>query len=354
MPHPKPPARAVAPARARSRTLSVDDLVDGVLAQNRALLGRAITLVESVNPQHQALAQDLLLRLLPHSGKAHRVGITGVPGVGKSTFIEALGCMLTGQDRKVAVLAVDPSSSRTGGSILGDKTRMAELAADLNAFIRPSPSSCTLGGVTRVTRETMVVVEAAGFDVVLVETVGAGQSETAVSDMVDFFLVLMLPGAGDELQGIKKGVLEIADMIAVNKADGDNEIRAKRAAREYEGALHIMAPASPNWTPPVVTCSAMRGTGLDRLWAKVLEHRERLTLSGELQERRRSQQIHWMWSMVEDRLMRALRRDPAVVDAMDRVERGIVQGKLTPTLGAQDILEAFGLTVPAALAEVGD
>lgn len=247
----------------------LDTFVTGVRACDRALLARAITLIESTRADHQALAEALLQCLWPHTGGAVRVGITGVPGVGKSTFIEAFGRMLTKAGHRVAVLAVDPTSSRTGGSILGDKTRMTDLGADPNAFIRPSPTAGTLGGVARRTRETMALCEAAGFDVILVETVGVGQSETVVADMVDFFLVLMLPGAGDELQGIKKGILEIADMIAVNKADGENAPRAEAAARDYRGALHILKPASANWSPPVVTCSALKNQGLDTVWAEI-------------------------------------------------------------------------------------
>ena len=328
---------------ARRRQLSVDDYVTGVREGNRTALGRTITLIESRNADHQKLAQEVLVQLLPHTGKSHRVGITGVPGVGKSTFIEALGKTLTEKGHRVAVLAVDPTSSRTGGSILGDKTRMNELAIDPNAFIRPSPSSGTLGGVTRSTRETMLVCEAAGFDVILIETVGAGQSEYVVSEMVDFFLVLMLPGAGDELQGIKKGVLELADMIAVNKCDGDNEKKAMSAKREYENALHIMKPASPNWQPPVVLCSGLRKIGLDELWGRIADHREVLAASGELQEKRRQQQLKWMWSMVEDRLITALRTHPQVIDLIPDVQDDVVEGTLTATLAAQRILQTFGV-----------
>ena len=328
---------ARAPVRA---ALSIDDYVDGVLAGNRAVVARAITMVESRHPQHQELAQEMLLRLLPRAGKSHRIGITGVPGVGKSTFIETFGCNLVDAGLSVAVLAVDPTSTVSGGSILGDKTRMQNLAQKAEAFIRPSPSSGTLGGVTRTTRETMAVCEAAGFDVILVETVGAGQSEVAVSDMTDFFLVLMLPGAGDELQGIKKGVLEIADMIAVNKCDG-NEIKAKQAAVQYRNALHIMTPTSPNWTPPVMMCSGLTNIGLDALWEKIGEHREKLTATGELQERRRRQQLQWMWSMLEDRLMHLLRTHPKVTQQLAGIERDVVEGHLTPTLAVDRILHAF-------------
>ena len=335
--------RAAAAAPARRTELSLDDYAAGVLAGDRAVLGRAITLIESRKPKHQEQAQALLLKLLPKAGQSLRVGLTGVPGVGKSTFIEALGGNLTAAGHRVAVLAVDPSSSRTGGSILGDKTRMPKLAADERAFIRPSPSSGTLGGVTRTTRETMLLCEAAGFDVVLVETVGAGQSETAVAAMVDFFLVLMLPGAGDELQGIKKGVLELADMIAVNKSDGDNLEKANRARHEYESALHILTPASPNWTPPVVTCSGLRNQGLTELWGQVLACKEALTASGELPEKRRRQRLDWMWAMLDDRLLRRLRADPRIAGDLPEIERAVLDGDLTPTLAVDRIMQALGL-----------
>ena len=317
-----------------------------MLAGNRATLGRAITLVESRHPKRQEQAQELLHVLLPHAGNAHRVGITGVPGVGKSTFIESLGTTLTARGSKVAVLAVDPTSSRTGGSILGDKTRMAALAADQNAFIRPSPSSGTLGGVARATRETMVVLEAAGYDVVLVETVGVGQSETTVAEMVDFFLVLMLPGAGDELQGIKKGILELADMVAVNKADGDNRQRAVAAMREYNTALHILTPASPNWSPPVVTCAGLTGQGLPALWAKIEDHRRIFTESGEREEKRRRQQVRWMWAMLEDRLLGGLRAAPAVRAALPGIEAEVAKGLLTPSRAVETLLQFWRQGMP--------
>ncbi|MGF1640787.1 MAG: methylmalonyl Co-A mutase-associated GTPase MeaB [Rhodospirillales bacterium] len=338
------PAAAHAPARAR---FTVGDYVDGVISGDRTMLGRTITVIESRNPRHQEMAQEILLMLLDHlravsdDKRAHRIGITGVPGVGKSTFIEAFGCMLTRAGHKLAVLAVDPSSSVSGGSILGDKTRMVDLSVDPNAFIRPSPSSGTLGGVARATRATMIVCEAAGFDVILVETVGAGQNEIAVSEMTDFFLVLMLPGAGDELQGIKKGVLEIADMIAVNKADGDNERKAKQAAVHYRNALKIMKHTSPNWLPPVMLCSALKGMGLDGLWEKIVEHKTTLLATGELNEKRRRQRIRWMWNMLENRLLDSLKSHPAVVDRLPRIERDVAEGRLTVTLAVDNILEAF-------------
>ena len=320
---------------------SAAEYVEGVLAADRTWLGRAITLVESSQPDHQGLAQEVLQALLPRAGRAQRVGITGVPGVGKSTFIDALGSRLTAADHRVAVLAVDPSSTITGGSILADKTRMARLAVDPNAFIRPTPASGTLGGVARRTRETIVVVEAAGFDVVLVETVGVGQSETLVAGMVDFFLVLMLPGAGDELQGIKKGVLEVADMIAVNKTDGDNLVKARAAVRDYSAALRLTMATSPNWQPPVVMCSGLEETGLDDLWGQVEQHRERLGESGELVERRRQQQVAWMWEMVEEQLVAELRADPAVAAVLAEVEGQVSAGTLNPPLAVERVLGEF-------------
>lgn len=321
---------------------TVEEYVQGVLAGDRAALGRAITLVESRAPRHQRLAQDVLTRLLPYAGKAHRIGISGVPGVGKSTFIETFGTNLTSQGHKVAVLAVDPTSSRSGGSILGDKTRMAKLAADPNAFIRPSPTQGHLGGVNRVTRETMIVCEAAGFDVILVETVGTGQSEIEVADMVDFFLVLMLPGAGDELQGVKRGILEMADLIAVNKCDVD-EKRARAAKRDYQNALHIMTPASANWRPPVIMISGLSNIGLDVLWEKIVEHRTTLTASGELPAKRRQQLKHWMWALVRARLVEAFGRHPEVARNLPDIEAAVMEGRIPPTRAAEDLLAAFGI-----------
>lgn len=321
--------------------LTVDEYVRGVRQGVPAVVARAITLVESSNPAHRRAAQQVILELLPWSGGSHRVGITGVPGVGKSTFIDQLGVNLTAEGRKVAVLAVDPTSSRTGGSILGDKTRMSRLAVDPNAFIRPSPAGSTLGGVARATRETILVCEAAGFDTVLVETVGVGQSETVVADMVDFFLVLMLAGAGDDLQGIKKGVLELADMVAINKADGDNRERAELAAADYRGALHLMRPASPNWTPPVVTCSGLTNFGLDELWEQIEVHRDKLGGSGELEERRRMQQVRWMWSMLDDRLREDLRSDRRVTACLENVERRVRAGELTATMAVDEVWDIY-------------
>jgi len=320
----------------------VGRLTHDLRAGDRTALSRAITLIESKRADHRRTAAALTQALLDATGRAVRVGITGAPGVGKSTTIDALGSMLTAQGRKVAVLAVDPSSRRTGGSILADKTRMARLANDANAFIRPSPASGTLGGVAAKTRETMLLCEAAGYDVVLVETVGVGQSEIAVADMTDFFLVLMLPGAGDELQGLKKGVVELADMIAVNKADGDNVARAKAAAAEYRAALHILSPRSPNWSPPVVTYSALTGEGIPELWAKVLDHRDRLTASGELTERRGEQQVKWMWAMLEERLFAPFRSDRTLKAALPRIEAEVAAGKLAPATAVEEIVGMLG------------
>ena len=321
--------------------LTVDDYVDGVRAGDRAILARTITLVESANREHRQLAQQVLAALLPWTGGAHRVGVTGVPGVGKSTFIDQLGIDLTARGHRVAVLAVDPTSSRTGGSILGDKTRMSRLAVDPHAFIRPSPAGATLGGVTRATRETILVCEAGGYDVVLVETVGVGQSETVVADMVDFFLVLMLAGAGDDLQGIKKGVLELADMVAINKADGDNRARAELAAADYRAALHLMSPASPNWSPPVVLCSGLEGSGLGALWHQIEVHRDKLGASGELDERRRGQQVRWMWSMLDDRLRDDLRSDTRLVERLGALEAAVRDGRVPATTAVDELWDLY-------------
>ncbi|MFC5753063.1 methylmalonyl Co-A mutase-associated GTPase MeaB [Actinomadura rugatobispora] len=319
----------------------LDDYVKGVREGSRAWIARAITLVESTRPDHRDLAQRLLVELTPYTGHARRIGITGVPGVGKSTFIDALGTDLTAAGHKVAVLAVDPSSTRTGGSILGDKTRMHRLATDPAAFIRPSPTAGTLGGVAKATREAMVVMEAAGYDIVLVETVGVGQSETTVAEMVDSFLFLTLARTGDQLQGIKKGVLELADVIAVNKADGPHEMEARKAARELAGALRLLRSDERVRDTPVLTCSARENIGLDALWQHLVDHQDALAATGELEERRRRQQVGWTWSMVRDRLLAELHADPAVRDLAPELEAAVADGTLTPALAAERILNAF-------------
>ncbi|MCP3164094.1 methylmalonyl Co-A mutase-associated GTPase MeaB [Myxococcus qinghaiensis] len=320
------------------KLLTAEAYVEGVRSGDRAVLARAITLVESGHPRHQSLAQEVLTRLLPHTGGSRRVGISGVPGVGKSTFIDALGMHLVGAGHRVAVLAIDPSSTISGGSILGDKTRMARLSRETAAYIRPSPSSGTLGGVARKTRETLLLCEAAGFDVVLVETVGVGQSETVVADMVDFYLVLMLAGAGDELQGIKRGILEVADMLAINKADGDNKPRAERARAEYRAALHLMRPGNE---PVVTTCSAMEGTGIDALWTSLEAQVARRVASGAMEQRRHAQQVGWMWSMVQDGLRAALHANPMVAALVPQLENDVREGRATATSAALRVLGAF-------------
>ncbi len=323
--------------------LTLDDYATGVRSGDRAMLARAITLVESTKPEHAALAQRLLQALLPAGGEALRLGVTGVPGVGKSTTIDQLGMNLIAAGHRVAVLAVDPTSRRTGGSILGDKTRMSRLAQEPRAFIRPSPTSGTLGGVTRKTHETMALCEAAGFDVIIVETVGVGQSEVAVADMVDFFLVLLLAGGGDDLQGIKKGIIEIADMIAINKADDDNIVRAERAAAEYRAALQILTPLSATWSPSVLTVSGRDNGGLDALWAKIADHRQKMTATGEFALRRQRQAVAWMQDMLNDRVMASLKANPRVAQRLPVLEEEVRAGRLVPTLAVDEILEVIGI-----------
>ncbi|HEX8304517.1 MAG TPA: methylmalonyl Co-A mutase-associated GTPase MeaB [Jatrophihabitans sp.] len=316
---------------------AVDALHEGVLAGDRAAIARAITLVESRRPDHREQAQRLLAGLSPHTGSAQRVGISGVPGAGKSTFIDTLGSNLTAAGHRVAVLAVDPSSARTGGSILGDKTRMTRLAVDPAAFVRPSPSSGTLGGVAKATRETMLVMEAAGYDVVLVETVGVGQSEFVVAGMVDTFLLLTLARTGDQLQGMKRGILEIADVIAVNKADGEHADASQRAARELSGALRLLRGAEEAWQPPVLTCSALRNTGLDQVWKHVQRHRDKLLADGEFEAKRRRQLVDWTRSMVRDRLLEQL-ETPAAKALIAAAEHAVLAGELTAEQAAAQIL----------------
>lgn len=325
------------------RVIDVDALAEAVRAGERAALARAITLVESTRTDHRDLAQRMLLQLAPATGAmvSNRVGITGVPGVGKSTFIDALGMNLLEQGHRVAVLAVDPSSTRTGGSILGDKTRMGRLSLESDAYIRPSPTAGTLGGVAKATRETIVLLEAAGYDVILVETVGVGQSEVTVANMVDVFCFLTLARTGDQLQGIKKGVLELADLVAVNKADGPHEIEAKSAAKELSGALRLIHPHDALWRPPVLTMSGMEEIGLEKFWSTVLDHRRVLTDAGEFAEKRRRQQVDWTWTMVHDQLLRRLSDNPKVHDIRDAVEQQVRAGTLTAALAAEQLLDAF-------------
>jgi LAO/AO transport system kinase len=327
----------------QKRRLSVDEYERGVRACDRAVLARAITLIESHHEGDVALAEELLRRLLPSTGRARRVGVTGVPGVGKSTFVDALGMQLLGAKRTVAVLAIDPTSSLSGGSILGDKTRMARLALEPGAFIRPSPSGLSPGGIARRTRETMLLCEAAGFDVVLVETVGVGQGETAVAEMVDFFLVLALPGAGDELQGIKKGVLEIADAIAVNKSDGEGEARARTALGDLKAALRYLPRKRPSWSTRALAVSGLTGAGLPELWDIVEEHRAALEASGELAQLRAEQQRAWMWSLIHERLDRVFRAHPGVASALDATEADVVAGRCTAPWAADALLARFGM-----------
>ena len=316
------------------------ELADAVRAGNRAAIARAITVVESRRADHREQAQQLLVELLPHTGHAQRVGITGVPGVGKSTFIDQLGVNLIADGHKVAVLAVDPSSGKTGGSILGDKTRMQRLAADDNAFVRPSPSRGTLGGVAQATRETMVVMEAAGFDIVLVETVGVGQSEYVVADMVDTFLFLTLARTGDQLQGMKRGILELADVIGVNKSDGEHAHDSEKAARELSGALRFLRGADDDWQTPVITCSALKNDNLDRLWKHVQRHRDWLEQHGELDAKRRRQLVEWTRAMVRDRLLSRL--DTMDVRAVvERVEAAVLADEMTPDQAATEIVRSL-------------
>lgn len=327
------------------RSAATGEVVAAELAQSirdgdRSALARAITLVESTRADHREHAQQLLLELMPEAGNALHVGITGVPGVGKSTTIEALGMYLIEQGHRIAVLAVDPSSTRTGGSILGDKTRMAKLAVHPDAYIRPSPTSGTLGGVAKATRETIVLLEGAGFDVILVETVGVGQSEVTVANMVDTFVFLTLARTGDQLQGIKKGVLELADIVVVNKADGEHAVEAQAAARELSGAIRLIYPRETLWRPPVLTMSALQGSGLEELWDTVLKHRTVLTDAGEFDAKRRAQAVDWTWTMVRDTVLDRVLKHPDVRRIRADVEQRVLSGDLTPALAAQEILDA--------------
>ena len=322
-------------------TDAIDELAAAVRAGDRRALARAVTLVESTRADHRDEAARLIELLAPAAGGAFRIGVSGVPGAGKSTFIEAFGLHLIAQGRRVAVLSVDPSSPASGGSILGDKTRMAELARRPEAFIRPSPSGGTLGGVARRTREALLVCEAAGFDVVLVETVGVGQSETAVAGMTDLFLLLLVPGGGDELQGIKRGIVELADLVLVNKADGDLAEAAERAVEAYRNALALLRPRTPGWEVPVERCSALTGAGIAAAWATMLRYREALAASGALAARRAEQAGEWLWAETAETLLERLREHPGVRERLPELERAVREGALPPTVGARRLLESF-------------
>jgi LAO/AO transport system kinase len=313
--------------------------IDGIINKDRLALSRTITLIESTLPQHQELAQEIISRIMPYTGNSIRLGITGVPGVGKSTFIEELGMFLVEDSHKVAVLAIDPSSTVSGGSILADKTRMEFLSYHKNAFIRPSPSGNYLGGVAQKTRETMLLCEAAGYDAIIIETVGVGQSEITVASMVDFFLVLMLANAGDELQGIKKGILEVADGIAINKADKKHLQQALLAQKVYENAMHILKPSSSNWSPPVLTCSATEKTGISEVWDMIVKHNNILKKSGELDIKRKKQAISWMWNMIEDGIKKHFINLPEVKNIIPNVEKQVKKSAITPTRAAKKILD---------------
>ncbi|MCS7053133.1 MAG: methylmalonyl Co-A mutase-associated GTPase MeaB [Ignavibacterium sp.] len=329
----------------KRKTLSVDEYVNGVLNFDRNILARTITLIESNNLNHQEIAQQVLRKLLPHSGKSLRIGITGVPGAGKSTLIEALGMFLINQGHKVAVLTIDPSSTVTKGSILGDKTRMEKLSKEKNCFIRPSPTGGTLGGVARKSRETITVCEAAGFDIVLIETVGVGQSEVTVRSMVDFFLLVLIAGGGDELQGIKRGIMELVDAILINKADGDNEKKANISKADYENALHYLQPATKGWKPKVFTGSALTGKGISELWNTIKEFEKITKQSGVFEQRRKEQLFQWVQRMVEDWIINEFYSNENVKKVSKSIEQEIIEGKITPTLAAEKLIEVYKRTL---------
>jgi LAO/AO transport system kinase len=327
--------------KARKKNTSLQEYVEGITASNRTMLSQAITLVESSLHKHQAAARKIIEKCLPHSGRSIRMGITGVPGVGKSTFIETFGNYLTSQGRKVAVLAIDPSSKRSGGSILGDKTRMEVLSSNPHAYIRPSPSGGSLGGVARKTRESIILCEAAGFDAIIIETVGVGQSETEVSSMVDFFLLLMLSGAGDELQGMKRGIMEMADLIAINKADGDNTRKAELARAEYSQALHLFPPSSSRWQPKVLTCSAVTKAGIEDIWKNILDYEKFCKANGYFDLKRNLQSKFWMSETVENALKQMFYGDTEIKDFSSRLENEVLEGRLSSFAAADQLLEKY-------------
>jgi len=324
----------------RRRQMSVDDYVAGIRAGDRTVLARAITLLESDSRRHEVQAQEVLHQVLPFTGRAKRVGITGVPGVGKSTFIESLGCELVGRGQKLAVLTIDPTSSRSGGSILGDKTRMERLCQLPAAFIRPTPSGLSLGGVARRTRETMLLCEAAGFDTILVETVGVGQTEIALRSLVDFFLLLLLPGAGDELQGIKKGIVEMADLVAINKADGENRLRAELARQDQAAALHYLQPATSEWPTEVVLCAGLTGEGIPEIWERVEKFYAKLEPKGVIAHRRQEQSLTWLNDLIQDELKRRFYRDARVKARLPVIQQALLRGEITAVRAAESLLGA--------------
>jgi LAO/AO transport system kinase len=319
---------------------TVSDFLEGILARDRRMLAQAITLIESTRPDHQEMARELIAQVLPHAGKSIRVGLTGTPGAGKSALIEAFGGLLTAREHRVAVLSIDPSSARSGGSLLGDKTRMVKLSTDPNAFIRPSPSGLMLGGTARETRETMLLCEAAGYDIVLIETVGVGQSEVTVAEMTDFLLVLMLAGAGDELQGIKRGLLELADLIAITKADGNNVIPARQAASKYAYAMHLLADPDQGMAP-VVTCSSLEGTGLEEIWKIITDRTAQRERSGYLRKRRSEQNANWMWSLVDQQIHDMLLQRPGVNEVAQSAAAQVREGTLSPVLASERIIRSL-------------
>lgn len=327
--------------KGKNKSLSLTDYVDGIRNGDRTILSRAITLIESTRNEHRDLAQDIIEKCLPDTGESIRIGITGVPGVGKSTFIETMGNYITGNGRKLAVLAIDPSSTRTRGSILGDKTRMETLANNPDAFIRPSPTAGSLGGVARKTRETIYLCEAAGYDTIFIETVGVGQSETAVHSMVDFFLLLMLAGAGDELQGIKRGIMEMADTIAINKVDDSSDKHVQQAVREYKNALHLYPPSESGWEPKVTTCSALKGTGIEELWDLVQDYISTTKENGYFKQQRNRQAKHWMYESINNRLKDAFYNDPNVKKKRNKIEQKVLAGKMSSFKAAQALLDIY-------------